>query len=231
MRGRSTSIRKVSRHVDELLPDLGVVHLVPQRSIGGAMDATARRIAAEREPGDLLSTLEANASSTFRPPGMPPAAPLTDAVAHGADIRWALGDPAADWSSPSRLLPVLDFLTSPPARAGFVPPGRLRGMTLVVEDQDWRHGEGAVVRGASLAVVMGVLGRGAAAPHLSERALPSSCGQLGVEKVRLAFVSPPGPMLGTVGWRLRCSRRTRAGTWARRTLPPRARDRRHEGLP
>ena len=141
--------------------------VVRHRSIGAAMDATARRIAAERDPEDLLSTLEANASSTSRPPGMPLAAPLTDAVAHSADIRWGLGDVPADWSSPSRLLPVLGFLTSPRARAGFVPPRRLRGVRLVAEDQDWRHGGGAVVRGSSLALVMGVLGRGAAAAHLS----------------------------------------------------------------
>lgn len=141
--------------------------VIRHRSIGRAMDSAARRIAAEQEPQALVSILQANAASTFRPPAMPLAAPLTDAVAHSADIRWALGDPTSDWASASRLLPVLDFLTGLRARAGFVPPGRLNGVELVAEDQDWRHGEGAVVRGPSLALAMAVLGRRAAAAHLS----------------------------------------------------------------
>lgn len=144
-----------------------VVAVTRHRSIGRAMDGAARRIAAQRAPEELLSILQANASSTFRPPGLPLGAPLTDAVAHSADIRWALGDPPADWASPARLRPVLDFLTGARARAGFVPPGRLRGVALVAEDQDWRHGAGAVVRGPSLALALAVLGRAAAIPHVS----------------------------------------------------------------
>lgn len=146
--------------------------VIRHRSIGRAMDSAARRIAADREPDELLSTLKANAASTFRPPGMPLAAPLTDAVAHSADIRWALGDPVADWSAPSRVLPVLDFLTGRRARAAFVPGGRLRGVALVAQDQDWRWGDGAVVRGPSLVLAMAVLGREAAFPALSGEGLP-----------------------------------------------------------
>ena len=131
------------------------------------MDATARRLAAGQIPARLLSTLEANAASTVGPPGLPLAAPLTDVAAHRADIRWALGHPLADWSPPSRLLPVLGFLTSGRARAGFVPPGRLRGLALEATDQDWRHGTGQVVSGPSLLLAMAVLGRREAAPGLT----------------------------------------------------------------
>lgn len=142
------------------------------RGIGGAMDAAARRIAAERAPDELLSVLEANASSSFRPPGLPLGAPLTDAIAHSADIRWALGDPVADWSSPSRLVPVLRFLTSRRALAGFVPPGRLRGVALVATDQEWRHGDGATVSGPSLLLAMAVLGRRAAMSGVAGDGVP-----------------------------------------------------------
>lgn len=65
----------------------------------------------------------------------------------------------ADWSSPTRLLPVLGFLTGARARAGFVPPGRVRGLALRATDQDWRHGTGQVVAGPSLLLAMAVLGR------------------------------------------------------------------------
>ena len=65
----------------------------------------------------------------------------------------------ADWSDPARVGPVLDFLTGPRARAGFVPSGRLRGLALVADDQPWRHGTGAEVRGPGLLLAMAVLGR------------------------------------------------------------------------
>jgi len=142
------------------------------RGLSGAMDAAARQIAAEQPPDRLLSKLQANASSAFRPPGMPIATPLTDIVAHSADIRWPLGDPVADWAAPSRLLPVLEFLTSRRARASFVPAGRLRGVALVAEDQDWRYGEGAVVQGPSLVLAMAILGRQAAFPAVSGEGVP-----------------------------------------------------------
>lgn len=137
------------------------------RSIDRAMDAAARRIAEEREPDDLLSVLEANASSGFHPPGLPLAASLTDAVVHSADIRWGLGDPHEDWAAPDRLGPVLDFLTSPRALAGFVPPGRLRGLTLRADDVPWERGSGPEVRGPALLLAMGILGREQALPGLA----------------------------------------------------------------
>ena len=167
---RGWSIRHVLAHLVTpfaVAPPAMALAVARHRSIGGAMDATARRLAAGRTPAQLLSTLEANAASTVRPPGLPLAAPLTDVVAHGADIRWALGDPLADWSPPSRLLPVLGFLTSGRARAGFVPPGRLRGLALEATDQDWRHGTGQVVSGPSLLLAMAVLGRREAVPGLT----------------------------------------------------------------
>jgi len=72
-----------------------------------------------------------------------------------------------DWGDPTRLRPVLDFLTDPRSSPHLVPPDRLRGVALLAEDQDWRHGEGPVVRGPSLALAMGALGRDAAFGSLS----------------------------------------------------------------
>lgn len=142
------------------------VAVTRHRGIGRAMDAHARKIAA-RPTEELLGLLRRNAASTFRPPGMPATAPLTDAVAHSADIRWALGDDPADWGDPERLRPVLDFLVSPRAAAGFVPPRRLRGIELVAQDTGWRHGSGELVEGPSLALALGALGRSAAYPLLT----------------------------------------------------------------
>ena len=127
--------------------------------ISAAMDDAARRIAGRHSGEELLSILEVHASSTFRPPGLPLGAPLADVVAHGADIRWALGDPVEDWGPPRRLLPALNFLTSRRAAAGFVPPGRLRALRLSAEDQDWSRGNGADVRGPSVLLALAALGR------------------------------------------------------------------------
>jgi uncharacterized protein (TIGR03083 family) len=138
-----------------------MLRFLRHRGIDRAMDVTARELG-RREPAELLETLRSNAGSAFRPPGMPRTMPLTDVVCHGADIRWALGEPVADWGDPQRLRPVLDLLVSPLAAAGFVPPGRLKGLRLVAEDSDWSHGDGAEVRGPSLPLAMAVLGRPAA---------------------------------------------------------------------
>ena len=134
--------------------------------ISAAMDLKARQIA-ERPATELVDILEQHADSKFRPPGLPAAAPLTDVVAHSADIRWVLGDGEVDWAEPERLRPVLDFLVSRRSRMGFVPAGRVRNLRLVADDVDWEHGAGAEVRGPRLAVALGILGRPAAARQLS----------------------------------------------------------------
>lgn len=149
------------------VPAMGA-EFVRHRGISRAMDAVARRLADERSSDELLGVLEANAGMPFRPPGLPLNAPLTDAIAHSADIRWALGDPVADWSDdPARITPVLDFLTGPLALTGFVRPGRVRGLALNASDQDWRHGRGAQVRGPSLLLALGILGRAPAIDGLT----------------------------------------------------------------
>ena len=141
------------------------VHVVRARGVDGAMDRVAQTLS-QRPPADLLAVLEEHAGSTVRPPGLPTAAPLTDIVVHGADIRWALGDAHEDWGDPTRLRPALDFLVSPRAHVGFVPRKRLQGLRLVANDQEWAHGTGREVVGPSLALAMGILGRPAAQPEL-----------------------------------------------------------------
>ncbi len=140
--------------------------VVQARGVAGGMDRTARRLGA-KSPYRLLDVLADNAASSKRPPLMPLAAPLTDTVVHGLDIRWALGDDHADTGDPQRLVPVLDFLTGQRARVGFVPPGRLRGLRLQATDVGWAHGSGARVEGPALSLAAAVLGRRAALVDLT----------------------------------------------------------------
>lgn len=146
-------------------PQLMATRVLRHRGIGAAMDATARDLA-RRDPQELLDVLEAHAEHSGRPPGLPLAAPLTDVVAHGADVRWALWPDRADTGDPQRLQPVLRFLCGPRAAAGFVPPGRTKGLRLEATDLPWTHGTGAPVRGPALPLALGILGRRAARDQL-----------------------------------------------------------------
>lgn len=124
-----------------------------------AMDAAAKQLADQRSPHDLLDLIEHNADSTSRPPGLPLAAPLVDAVAHSADVRWALSDDRRDTGDPTRLRPALAFVVSRRAAVGFLPAKRIQNLALVAEDAAWRHGAGADVRGPALSLLLAVLGR------------------------------------------------------------------------
>ena len=169
------SVRHVVAHLVTpfaIRPAQMAVRVAKARGLSGAMDAVARELAGTPTQA-LIALLEEHAGSTFRPPGLPLAAPLTDAVIHGADIRWVLGDGTGDWADAERLRPVLDFLVSSRALAGFMPRKRTRGLLLIAQDQDWRSGSGDEVRGTSLALALGLLGRAAALPLLDGIGVPA----------------------------------------------------------
>lgn len=147
------------------------MRVVRAGGLSQAMHAVAVELG-QRDPHELMETLRANAFSTFRPPGLPGSAPLTDAVAHAADVRWALTADRADWGDASRLGEVLTFVVSRRAAMGFVPPTRLRGLRFVTTDIDWGHGSGERVEGPALAMIMAVLGRAQAAPLLHGNGVP-----------------------------------------------------------
>jgi uncharacterized protein (TIGR03083 family) len=156
------SAREVLAHLvtpfEVSLPRMGLSML---RHLGpaGAMDAWARHLAA-RPVVDLLDVLEAHAGSTFRPPGLPLAAPLTDVLVHTVDVRWALEvSPGVDHVDSAHVLPSLEFLTTPKAVGVFLPRGRLDGVRLVADDAAFDHGSGDVVTGPALALAAGACGR------------------------------------------------------------------------
>jgi len=157
-------------------PTMGL-RFLRHRGIGPGMDATARSLA-RRSPQELLDVLEQNAASSFAPPGVGLVAPLTDLVVHGVDIRWPLGDSHEDWADPQRLRPSLDFLLGRRATLGFLPASRPAGLRLVASDQDWAQGTGQEVRGTSLALVLGLLGRRPALDDLSGDGVAVLAGRL-----------------------------------------------------
>ena len=123
-----------------------------------------------RRRAELVGELRARAASHVHPPGTGSRAPLAEVMLHRLDITVPLGlavdRPVEPWG------PVLDFLTSPQARLGFVPRGRPR-VDLAATDLGWSSGAepGVVGPAASLALVLA--GRPAGLACLSGPGLPA----------------------------------------------------------
>jgi uncharacterized protein (TIGR03083 family) len=127
---------------------------------------TMRSVRADTRSGSqVVEALRANADNPWTPPGgFGHAAPLTDTLVHGQDIRRPLGLPTS--FDHARQRAVLDFLASKKATQGFSAKGRLDGVALHATDIDWSHGTGAEVRGTAEAIMMAMAGRPAALADL-----------------------------------------------------------------
>jgi uncharacterized protein (TIGR03083 family) len=109
-----------------------------------------------RPPAEIATDLREHAEYRFTPPGLGPAAPLSDLLVHGQDMRRPLGltrqfPPAAAEVS-------LDLLTSKKARR-FNPKGGIAGLRFTATDQDWTAGDGPEVRGTGEALLVTLYGR------------------------------------------------------------------------
>lgn len=134
---------------------LGVVR--SRGNIDKTMDGFSRRLAADLAPEACVVGLRANAEHRFTPPGLGPAAPLTDVVMHGGDILRTV-DRTVD-VDPEALRIILAFVVSPKARRGFGTP-TLDGFTLEATDTGARVGAGpAFVSGPTVSLCGAVLGR------------------------------------------------------------------------
>jgi uncharacterized protein (TIGR03083 family) len=148
-------IKTVAAHVVSTLADGPRVILplaVRRASLARALDELARN-RAQLTAAEITSSLRRYAD---RPPPFSPLGPLADVVVHGGDIRIPLGLPVNP--EPFRAALALDFLTGlwP---VGFVPLGRLRGISLHGTDIDRTWGKGAEIRGPVAALMMAVSGR------------------------------------------------------------------------
>jgi uncharacterized protein (TIGR03083 family) len=134
--------------------------------IAGSFDKAADKLTfrmAKRPVNELTDLLRRHAENRFTPPGAGPEAPLTDLLVHGLDFRRPLGIHREIPQDRSR--PALDFLAKTPAR-GFVRKGWRDGLRFEATDFEWSHGEGALVRGGSDALMLAITGRTAALEEL-----------------------------------------------------------------
>jgi uncharacterized protein (TIGR03083 family) len=131
-------------------------------SIAHAVDELARR-GAQSPAAELVATLRQRADYPLSPPVFGPVAPFADILIHNGDIRIPLNLPFKP--DPELVALALDFLTGP-WPFGFVPLGRLRGISLRCTDLDRSWGKGAEVCGPAAALMMAVSGRTALIDNL-----------------------------------------------------------------
>ena len=105
-------------------------------------------------PAETYDRFRRSVASRTKPP-LPVIAMLGETVVHGEDIRRPLGI--------SRAYPIdtLTRLAEYYCRSDLVVPGksRVRGLRLEATDGEFRTGEGPLVRGGTLALVMATVGR------------------------------------------------------------------------
>ncbi|MGW8565594.1 maleylpyruvate isomerase family mycothiol-dependent enzyme [Isoptericola sp. NPDC055881] len=138
------------------------------RSMAGArFDAdlhNARRLAERRgvTPAETLARFRGIVTSTVAPTGHT-AAWLGEVVVHGQDIRTPLGlprvPPVDTTTEVARFFVARDFTVAGRTIA--------RGLRLEATDGPFAHGDGAVVRGSTLALVMVLAGRSAFCDELT----------------------------------------------------------------
>ena len=137
-------------------------------SLARAIDELARR-RAQLPASEIVTTLRQRADYPLSPPVFGPVAPFADILIHGGDIRIPLSLPFEP--DPQRVAIALDFLTGP-WPFGFVPLGRLWGISLHGTDTDRSWGKGAEIRGPAAALMMAVSGRTALLDNLDGPGLP-----------------------------------------------------------
>lgn len=166
-------VRTVTAHLASAVTPSKMTFLVAALRAGGnlhrANEAVARDVA--RQPVmDVVRALRDNADSRFAPPVVGARGPRTDVLVHAGDIRVPLGLPHAPAGAHVQV--ALEFVTEG-RPVGFVPRGLLRDLRLAPDDMDCRWGEGAVLTGRGIDLLMAACsawkscptGRGAGSPQ------------------------------------------------------------------
>jgi uncharacterized protein (TIGR03083 family) len=151
-------VKTVAAHVISTVTDGTPAFLrlaLRRRSMARAIDELARR-GAQLPAAEVAASLRQCADRRISPPLFGPLDPLADVLVHSGDIRIPLGLPFAP--DPQLAALAMDFLTGP-WPFGFVPLGRLRGISLRANDIYRAWGRGAEVRGPVAALMMAVSGR------------------------------------------------------------------------
>ncbi|MEB3981302.1 maleylpyruvate isomerase family mycothiol-dependent enzyme [Mycobacterium sp. 663a-19] len=170
-------VKTVAAHVVSTVTDgtPAFVRLALRRgSLSRAIDELARR-GAQGPVNEIAARLRGCADRRISPPLFGPLDPLADILVHGGDIRVPLGLPFEP--DPRLVALAMDFLSGP-WPLGFVPLGRLRGISLRADDIGQVWGSGAEIRGPVVALMMAVSGRTALLDLLDGPGLAPLCRRL-----------------------------------------------------
>jgi uncharacterized protein (TIGR03083 family) len=125
----------------------------------------AKRLAAVG-PSELIRRLQARTTTTNHPPA-PVMAMLGEIIVHGEDIRRPLG---LEHQSPqAALVAVADSWKNSNLLIGA--KRRIAGVRLVATDVQWSHGDGPVVSGPLVGLVLAMTGRKGIHPDLTGEGL------------------------------------------------------------
>jgi uncharacterized protein (TIGR03083 family) len=164
-------VKTVAAHVVSTVVDGSPAFLwrgVRRGSMARAIDELARR-RAQLPATELIADLYRCADRPISPPLFGPLDPLADVLVHGGDIGIPLGQPFRP--DPQLAALAMDFLTGP-WPFGFVPLGRLRGISMRADDIGRGWGTGAEIRGPVAALMMAISGRTALLHQLDGPGLP-----------------------------------------------------------
>jgi uncharacterized protein (TIGR03083 family) len=128
-------------------------------------DRDAKRLGA-LSPQELVKRLEARTTTTNHPPA-PVMAMLGEIVVHGEDIRRPLG--LKHESPEAALVAIANSWKNSNILIGG--KRRIAGVRLIATDIEWSHGDGPVVSGAMIALVLAMTGRKGAHRDLSGEGL------------------------------------------------------------
>jgi uncharacterized protein (TIGR03083 family) len=137
-------------------------------SMARAIDELAR-LRAQLPATEIVADLRRCADRPISPPLFGPLDPLADVLVHGGDMRIPLGLPFRP--DPELAALAMDFLSGP-WPFGFVPLGRLRGISMRADDIGRVWGAGADIRGPVAAIMMAISGRTALLHQLDGPGLP-----------------------------------------------------------
>lgn len=164
------TVRDVAGHLTAaFLVSVPTLMLRIARNLGNfnkAMSQIAKELGA-RPTDEIVATIRENADHRFTPPGNGPEAPLTDWIVHGQDIRRPLG---LQRDFPEASIRVALEATHAGLK-GFVPRGRVAGLSYRATDLDWSGGAGggggAELEGPAEALLLAICGRAVALDDLS----------------------------------------------------------------
>jgi uncharacterized protein (TIGR03083 family) len=151
-------VKTVAAHIVSTVTDGAPAFLrlaLRRGTISRGIDELARR-GAQLPAAEIAASLCGCADRRISPPLFGPLGPLADVLVHSGDIRIPLGLPFGP--DPQLAALAMDFLTGR-WPIGFVPAGRLSGISLRANDicRVWRSG--AEIRGRVAALMMAVSGR------------------------------------------------------------------------